>query len=312
MRVALITPYLPASRNGNAHTAVRYARWLRQAGHAVRMGTHWNGDPVEAMVALHARRVQGEIARFSTTCPDQPLILVLTGTDLYRDIREDASARASLELASRIVVLQDRGLEELAPHLQDKCRVIYQSAPPRLPGRKTRRSFDVCVVAHLRDEKVPFLTAEASARLPSESRIRVLHVGGELQAGMADRARALGPAHPRWHWLGSLPHGESRRRIAHARLLVISSRMEGGANVIIEAVQSGTPVLASDIPGNRGMLGDDYAGYFPLDDAASLARLMSRAETEPAFLAQLARQCERRRPLFEPARECAAVQALLT
>jgi putative glycosyltransferase (TIGR04348 family) len=311
MRIALATPYLPRSRNGNAHTALRYARCLGAAGHRLEVMLAWQGEAADALVALHARRVHTSIARFAAAHPDRPLILVLTGTDLYRDIHVDADAQASLELASRLVVLQDRGIEELPSRLRDKCHVIYQSAPTRKPGRKPVRHFDVCVVAHLRDEKDPFLAAEASRLLPAESRIRVRHVGGELQPGLADQARQLEKGCPRWHWLGSLPHGRARDRIGRCHLLVISSRMEGGANVIIEAVTAGTPVLASDIPGNRGMLGEDYVGYFPSGDARALADLMRRAEADAGFYTRLAEQCAARSPLFAPTRECRAVQALL-
>ena len=311
MRIALVTPYLPESRNGNAHTAVRYARALRAAGHRVSMTLAWQGEPADAMVALHARRVHASIARFAATHPERPLILVLTGTDLYRDIHVDADAQASLELASRIVVLQERGADELPSRLRGKCCVIYQSAPTRKPGPKTRRHFDVCVAAHLRDEKDPFLAAEACALLPHDSRMRVFHVGAALQQGMAAKSAGLAKRHARWHWLGSLPHGRTRERIARSRLLVISSRMEGGANVIVEAVTAGTPVLASDIPGNRGMLGEDYAGYFPVGDSRALAGLMLRAEAEPAFYRRLCTQCASRAPLFAPERERQGVQALL-
>jgi glycosyltransferase involved in cell wall biosynthesis len=60
---------------------------------------------------------------------------------------------------------------------------------------------------------------------------------------------------PNYRWLGALPHESTRRRIQAAHVLVHSSRMEGGAHVVIEAVTSGTPVLASRIPGNLGLLG---------------------------------------------------------
>lgn len=312
MRIALVTPYLPASRNGNAHTAVRYARFLRASGHRVSMMQTWQDEPVDAMIALHARRVHASIARFAAAHPDRRLILVLTGTDLYRDIHTDANAQRSLELATRIVVLQAKGLEELAPAYRAKAVVIHQSAPTRLPGRRPQRHFDICVVAHLRDEKDPFCAAEATRFLPVDSRIRVFHVGSELQTGMADQACRLAAEHPRWSWLGSLPHGRTRDRIARSHLLVISSRMEGGANVIIEAVTAGTPVLASDIPGNRGMLGEDYAGYFPVGGNRALATLMHRAETDPDYYRQISRQCAARAPLFAPEREAGAVQALVS
>lgn len=309
MRISLVTPYLPASRNGNAHTAVRWRRFLRQAGHRVEMMVGWDGRPADGLVALHARRSHASITAFAARYPGRPLLLILTGTDVYRDIQCDADARESLRLAHRLVVLQARGVDELPADLRFKARVIHQSAPILKPARRPSRTFDVCVVSHLRDEKDPFRAAYASRLLPPASRIRVLHVGGPLQEGMEDAARAL--ESPRWHWLGALPHGEARRRIARSHLLVISSRMEGGANVICEAVTAGTPVLASRIAGNLGMLGDDYAGYFPLADTSALAALLWRAESDPAFLSLLRRQCAERAPLFAPEREAAGVGALL-
>ncbi|MDP2787081.1 MAG: selenoneine biosynthesis selenosugar synthase SenB [Pseudomonadota bacterium] len=310
MRIALITPYLPVARNGNAHTAARWDRFLRQAGHDVTLALAWDEQPADLMIALHARRSHAAVARFSALYPERPLILVLTGTDIYRDIRRDADAQASLALADCIVTLQEQGPLELPEAFRPKARAIYQSSPRLKPAKRPLRSFDVCVVAHLRDEKDPFRAAFAARLLPAESRIRVLHVGGPLEAGMAEQAERLAAEIPRWRWLGALAHGETRRRIARSHLLVLSSRMEGGANVICEAVMAATPVLASRIPGNVGMLGVDYAGYFPLGDESALAELMARAETDAAFYRSLTEQCAARAPLFEPAREAAAVQAL--
>lgn len=311
MQVSLITPYPPATRNGNAHTAARYARFLRAAGHRVTVATTWDQAPADAMIALHARRSRHAIADYAAAYPDRPLVVVLTGTDLYRDIHVDADAQRSLVDATTLVVLQPCGLDELPPELRGKARVIYQSAPTRRSGRRPKTWFDVCVVAHLRDEKAPFLAADALAHLPDGQHIRVWHVGGELQPGLAAQAGRLEVERPGWHWLGPLPHGRARERIARSHVLVISSVMEGGANVIIEAVTAGTPVLASDIPGNRGMLGEDYFGYFSCGDATRLAALLGRAAGDPDYYAALARQCAMRAPLFDPAREAAAVQALL-
>jgi len=311
MHIALITPYLPATRNGNAHTALRWRRFLRLAGHRVDMAQDWSGWPVDLMIALHARRSHAAMARFACRHPDRPLILVLTGTDLYRDIHIDADAQRSLQLAHRIVVLQERGISDLPLALRAKARVIYQSSPRLKAPRRPIRSFDVCVVAHLREEKDPFLSALASRLLPEHSRVRVHHVGGPLEEGMAEKARGMAAACPRWCWLGSLSHGEARRKIARSHLLVLASRMEGGANVICEAVTAGTPVLASHVPGNVGMLGLDYAGYFPQGDEVALADMIDRAETDPMFYRRLAEQCAERAPLFDPAREAALIRELV-
>ena len=310
MHIALITPYPPTARNGNAHTALRWARFLRAAGHQVEVAVTWEGQAVDLMIALHARRSYAAIAGFARAYPLRPLIVVLTGTDLYRDIQTDPDAQHALQLATRLVVLQTRGRDELNAALQTKTRVIFQSAPTLSRGHQRTRTFDVCVVAHLRDEKDPLRAAYAAALLPSESRIRVLHIGAALTPEMQQLAEQC-QSNPRWKWLGARPHAETRRRIASSRLLIQSSRMEGGANTIVEAVSAGVPVLASDISGNIGMLGEDYSGYYALADSRALAELMHRAETDPHFYAELATQCAARAPLFEPRSECAAVQNLI-
>lgn len=317
--MAIISPALRQANNGNWQTAWRWSRFLR-ATCAVSLGTEWpaadhRGEPPACLIALHARRSADSIARFAQDCPGRALVVVLTGTDLYRDIRSDASARRSLDLASHLVVLQDEGPAELALQHRAKCRVIYQSAPALTAGAPNRRSFDVVLVGHMRAEKDPLTPMRALECLPDDSRVRLIHIGdalqGEyLQAAQALQARAW-PATARYRWLAGLPHGQTRQHIRRARAMVISSVMEGGANVIIEAVTAGVPVLASRIPGNIGMLGRDYQGYFPVGDSRQLAGLLDRVSREPAFLSLLQMQCARRAPLFAPARERAAVIELV-
>lgn len=310
MRIVLITPYPPAARNGNAHTALRWARFLRAAGHRVDLRVEWDGRPADLMIALHARRSYPAIAAFAQAFPQCPLIVVLTGTDLYRDIRTDPSAQHSLALATRLVVLQEQGRVELNAQLQAKTRVIFQSAPSLVPRPKRQRTFDIGVVAHLREEKDPLRAAYAAELLPPDSRIRVLHVGEALTPEMAMEAERCQQI-SRWKWLGMRKHADTRRIVAGCRLLVQSSRMEGGANAIVEAVTAGVPVLASDIAGNVGMLGENYSGYYPLADSRALAELMARAETDAAFYSRLAEQCAARAALFNPACERSAVQKLI-
>ena len=72
--------------------------------------------------------------------------------------------------------------------------------------------------------------------------------------------------------------------MAAAKLMVISSVMEGGANVVSEACRIGLPILASDIPGNIGLLGEDYPGYFKTGDSQSLAQRIRHCYEEPALL----------------------------
>ena len=307
MHIALITPAPHRSRAGNRFTARRWGEWLRAAGHRVEVAVTWNGRPADLMLALHARRSFASIAAFHARYPERPLVVTLTGTDLYRDIATDPDAQQALAWADRLIVLQEAGFEALPVAWHDKTRVVYQSAVPGPQTPPAQRHVELCVIGHLRAEKDPFCAARALQWLPAASRIRLLQIGEALDAGHAQEARHWQASEPRYRWLGGLSHGETLRRLARSRALIVSSHMEGGANVICEAVMTGIPVLASDISGNRGMLGAAYAGLYPAGDAAALAALMQRAEQDAVFLATLRAQCAQRRPLFEPDHEAAAL-----
>ena len=294
---------------------MRWARILRELGHGVEIEEEYRGKPCDLLVALHARRSADSVSRFRRAHPRAPLVVALTGTDLYRDLRRSRAARKSLELATRIIVLQPKGIEEIPARLRAKGRVIFQSAsapPRRRPAPAKRlRVFDVCVLGHLRPVKDPFRTAAAARRLPDSSRIQILQVGGALSPAMARQARAEEARNPRYRWFGELPGGRARRILARSKLLVVTSKMEGGANVIMEALASGVPVISSRISGSVGILGENYPGYFPVGDTRRLRLLLSRAETDPDFYAQLRRSCERLAKLADPARERRAWAALL-
>ncbi|MEO8716817.1 MAG: hypothetical protein ABI423_01215 [Burkholderiales bacterium] len=106
-RIALVTPAGAGTRNGNRHTALRWAAFLRRAGHRVSIAVDWDGTPCDLMLALHARRSHAAVVAYRAAHPQGPLAVALTGTDLYRDLPRSAEARRSLELADRLLVLQD-------------------------------------------------------------------------------------------------------------------------------------------------------------------------------------------------------------
>jgi putative glycosyltransferase (TIGR04348 family) len=312
MKITIVTPAPRAARTGNRHTAARWARMLRAEGHQVLLCREWNGLSTDLMIALHARRSHASIVRFAQARPRRPLIVVLTGTDVYRDIRTDPAARESLALADRLVVLQPGARSELRPELRRKTVVIYQSARV-LPGAVRRPGiFEVVVSGHLRDEKDPFCAARALAHLPEASRIRVTHIGRALTCEMGAAARAFMKRDLRYRWLGELTHARALRVLARGAVLVVSSRMEGGANVVSEALAAGVPVIATRISGNTGLLGPRYPGYYPVGDHAALAALLQRAETDAAYYARLQRACAGRAHLVSPERERNALAALTT
>jgi putative glycosyltransferase (TIGR04348 family) len=309
----IVSPASARANNGNWQSASRWARFLRTR-YRVTISQEWPATPSAApdlLIALHARRSAPSLNAWTSMYPERPSILLLTGTDLYRDIQTDASAQRALQQASALVLLQSAGYDALPAALHAKTSVIYQSAATLRPAPPAaRRHEDICMIGHLRSEKDPLTFMRAAALVPTR-RARLIHIGGALEPELAEAAQTTAAAHANYRWLGAMPHAATRQRLKRSRAMVLTSHMEGGANVIIEAVCAGVPVLASDISGNRGMLGDDYQGYFPSGDAAALARLIDRVIDDPAWYATLRAQCDARAPLFAPAAERAALLELV-
>lgn len=305
-RVLIVSPALAQDNNGNWRTASRWQGFLSAVAR-VEIARTWDGTPCDAMIALHARRSADPVARIAAQRPGTPIGLVLTGTDVYRDILQDESARHSLECASGLVVLQPDALERLAPAHRAKARVILQSATAWRP-RPRARSIDFVAVGHLRDEKDPRTLMEAAGHLAPDLGVRIIHIGEALDPALAEQARRTMARCPHYRWLGGVPREKARAWIASGRALVHMSRIEGGAQAVIEAVRSGVPVLASRIGGNVGLLGEDYAGYFEAGNSLALAACMRRFVLEPDYAAQLSKQCGRREPQFRPEVERALVR----
>lgn len=318
-RIVIVTPAPPGSRAGNRHTALRWARMLRGLGARVAIRGDWAGGNEDLMIALHARKSRPAMLAWRARHGARPLVLALTGTDLYHDIRIDAAASASLELASRLVVLQAAALDELSPAQRSRCRVIHQSVVPckadlSPPTTRSPHRFHFCILGHLREEKDPFRAVLALQRLPDLSRqtgVEIVQAGSALSEAMAQEARRLMAMESRYRWIDELPHWRALNLLRRSHATILSSRLEGGAHVLSEAIAAGIPVLASDIPGNRGLLGNDYPAYFQVGNEAALAKLIRLTMEDPEFHAALVDSVKSRRSLIKPQREIEALRNLL-
>jgi putative glycosyltransferase (TIGR04348 family) len=289
------------------------AAHLRALGYRASVRSRYAGEDFDVLLALHATKNASAIARHRRRHPERPLIVLLAGTDLYGPRGGLAPrARTALRLADRIVVLHPKAALDLPGQARPKTRVILQSATAPA-GWPRRRSvfFDVAVVGHLRAVKDPFRTALAVRALPGLSRIRVRHVGAATESALAARARAESDRNARYRWLGERTPAQAKRLIARSRLLVVSSKSEGGANVVSEALASRVPVISSSHRAALGLFGRDYPGLYPVGDTTSLARLLRRAEADPPFYRRLRMRCRRLARLVTPARERAAWRRLL-
>jgi putative glycosyltransferase (TIGR04348 family) len=316
-QIVIVSPGLAAlergAHHGNWQTASRWAQMLA-SHYRVRLAEAWSPEAVgdtALLIALHARRSAPSVAAWRARGEHRPAIVVLTGTDLYRDIDHDASAQRTLADADALVVLNELGLQRLPAALRARGRVVLQSCTARQALPKPSRHLRAVMVGHLRDEKDPATYFRAATRLADRPDIRLDHIGAALDARLGAEAQALAERLPGYRWLVAMPHGEVRRRIQAAHLLVHPSRMEGGAHVVIEAIRSGTPVLASRIDGNLGLLGADYLGLFEPGDDAQLATLLAQARDDPDMLARLQRQLAPRADRFAPETERATLLNLV-
>lgn len=318
LQIVIVSPALADANNGNWQTARRWQKLLAPQVRAriVRSWPDGSSPGDQGMLALHARKSAPAIQAWADARGPHGLAVVLTGTDLYRDIAQDAQARQSLEQAQALVVLHELGTLALPAPLRSKARTVFQSTSARSTLARTARHLRAVMVGHLRDEKDPRTLMQAARLLTPQDGICIDHLGAALDPALGTEARQTALACPFYRWLGGQPHEATRRRIQRAHVLVHASRMEGGAHVVMEAVCSGTPVLASRIPGNVGMLGADYAGYFePGDPQGLIALLRSCRATQGqpgGLLATLAAQCAQRAHLFDPSQERQALHRLVT
>ena len=292
-------------------TALRWQGFLEELGYSVEVTESWSGGDADVLIALHAYRSHQSIVQFKKKYPSRPIVLILTGTDLYRDIQNHSEVVQSMEMADRLIVLQSSALDSITPSLRYKVQVIYQSVEIDLPDPVAKEDFLVSVIGHLREEKDPFCVARSLPLLPSDSKITVRHLGQAMNSQMGDLARNYNATLNRYQWIGEVSHADTLRMLSQSRLMVISSLMEGGAHVVSEAIALGIPVIASDIPGNRGLLGESYPAYYPVGDERALANLLYRSETIPTFYASLQKHIDLRRELIKPAREKQSIQEMV-
>jgi putative glycosyltransferase (TIGR04348 family) len=302
MRAVIVTPH---SIGGNRVTALRWAKRLRELGMQVRVVAEWTDEPCDVLIALHAHKSHASVARHARAHPDGRRVVALTGTDVYGELDRD-----ELVIATRIVVLQPRALDRVPAELRPRTRVIVQSAVAAAPMLSS--GFTACVLAHFRDVKDPLLAARAVKLVPADSKLRVVHLGGAHDASWIDRARdAERETHGRWTWLGAKRRQDALGILAGAQLLLVTSRSEGGANVVSEAIAAGVPVISTRIDGSLGILGDDYPGYCDVGDAEGLARALARSERDPGFVLELRRRVIELQPSVAPARERASWREML-
>jgi putative glycosyltransferase (TIGR04348 family) len=309
LRAVIVTPARRGSRAGNRVTALRWVALLRRLGAHVRVVEAWTGEPCQLLVAVHADKSAGSVLAAAAALPGLRVVVLLAGTDIYPQFAPGARTLAALARADALIALQPRAIDSLPVPLRTKARTIVQSAT--VAPRVRPPVFQACVLAHLRAVKNPLLAAQALERLPPGLPLQ-LHLAGEARTpALVAAARQAAAREPRFHWRGSLPRRRALELLAESHVCIVASAAEGGANVVSEAIAAGTPVLATAVPGNTGLLGDDWPALFPVDDAEALAALLRRAATDSAFYQLLVARTRDLQPMVDPRHELAAWHRLL-
>ena len=319
-RIAIARP--PGRQGGNLTTALRWERILTGLGHEVSLAEGWEPGSTPApnlLIALHARRSGAAIEAFAATHPQGALIVAATGTDLYEDLpaggTDGRSALAAFEAADRILVLQDLAPAALPEHLRPKTRVVHQSVQgiPSEPGSPPQHAspLQVSILAELRSVKDPLLVLDALELIPEQVELNVTHAGAGDKPDLIERARAASEQSPRYQWVGALSHEKALELLARSHLTLNTSRSEGSSGAVGEALSLDVPILASNIAGNRGVLGETHPGLFGVGDASALAAHLRKACAEEGYREELRLAGRTRLPLVQFDREVAAWTELL-
>ncbi|MFI5178558.1 MAG: glycosyltransferase family 4 protein [Vicinamibacterales bacterium] len=153
---------------------------------------------------------------------------------------------------------------------------------PDGPTRRAALGLDGKRVALVVSRLVPIknvaLAIGAMGRLAAELPDLVMVVAGDgpLRPALESQAAALGLA-GRITFAGRVPHDDLPAWYRSADLFVLPSEFDNSPNVVLEAMASGVPVVATDVGGLREYVHPGVNGdLVPSGDAASLARAMAR------------------------------------
>jgi glycosyltransferase involved in cell wall biosynthesis len=171
-----------------------------------------------------------------------------------------------------------RGRVHLVPNGVDTT--LFRPLP-----RPPRTAREVLYVGRLSDEKNLEVVLDAVARLAGGAHVTFLGEG-PARARLEARAQALGVG---LRVRPVVPHAEVAGVMAAADVFVLASFSEGHPKVLLEAMASGLPCVASDCEGNRSLVTDGQTGLlFDPHRPGELAGQLERLLADPALAATLA------------------------
>lgn len=301
VRVHRLRTNRPAADRSSVKDMISYM--IAAARHAPCIARAEKADAIIAFFTIPS----GVVARWLTLQLDLPYIVSLRGSDVPGHDRT-LNRMHAITLPLRRCVLRNAiavvaNSDGLAATARAADPFPIQIIPngvdcdrfnpdPNCSVRSPNAPLRILFVGRVHREKNLGSVIRQLSKLPAGIRARIeLLVAGDgaqrpelfglaSELGVADQVRWLG-----WQSKASLP---ALYRTAHA--LVNPSLYEGMPNVVLEAMASALPVIASDIPGNRAVVVADKTGlFFPLDDEAVLGSALSRLFHEPRLASDFGR-----------------------
>jgi glycosyltransferase involved in cell wall biosynthesis len=293
---------------------VRFALWLRRERPDALVLTSWNGIAWGARAARYAGvpRVVVRLGIVRTLPPrgrhPRPFRRNVDALIVNAEEIRDEWLRSAPWFPAGEVHLVLNGIVP-PPPLTDEERAAARGELAAAPGARL-----VAGVGHMCPRKGFDLLIDAFAAAGVPASELVIVGAGPMEEALRARAAALRLAE-RVHWAGF--RDDVPRILAACDLFVLCSRNEGMANVMLEAMASGTPVVAASVSGVRAALGAHdgrpVAGWIvPPNDPAALAEAIRDALTQPELARERALEASWRiAHWFSPARMVAEVEAVL-
>ena len=300
MKFLILFPDNKKAVTGNLCSALQYQIILQDLGHRVELANRYIEQDAEVLIAINADKNNLHIRKFNSDNPQSKIILVLSGTDIYPE--PSAKAIDSMEVGNVLVVLQSHGIDQVPPIYRNKSTIVYQSIEKLSvdSGRsKSDSEFRVVLISNIRSVKDPLIASRACRLISPASKLKITHVGYCLDEGLGSELTQENKSNIRYEWVGGLSRLEAMTILSESHVLLITSQHEGAGRVVGEAIQLGVPIVSTNNLGVTGILGDDYAGYYPVGDAKALSDILTKAEEDKEFLAQLNVHCQNRSSLFD-------------
>jgi glycosyltransferase involved in cell wall biosynthesis len=193
-----------------------------------------------------------------------------------------------------------------------KCSPVYGSDNIRVEYRIPEPHAVLASVGRLAAQKNQRMLFRTLKELPDAT---LLLVGeGELGAELRRAASFCGVA-DRVRFTGELPAQEVSAILSQADLFLLPSLYESFCLAAVEAMHHGLPVIASDLPCLREVLGDGQI-FFPVEDQAALNAVVKRLLNAPLERAAMGAAGRARAEQFTVERmvseyECLMAEAML-